>query len=316
MVRWLVIAVMICWLPACSTLQRPSAKLGTDGLWTSFDGKRMPWRVWLPSEQKPRAVLITVHGLSGAASDFHLLGERLSAQGYTVYGYELRGQGFDAHTSARGDISAAKIWQRDLGQFHNLVKSRHPRLPIVWYGESLGSLIVLHTAANRERGAQPEAMVLATPIAGLKQQLGEVEKFLLRATSHVVPRFKLTLGDLAGVDESNMRVTSQTTHGGQMVKTPHHVEAFSLRLLREVGDMMVGSIRAADKIHFPVLVLASPHDIVSSPEQIQVLFRELDSRDKKLLWYSRSYHLLLHDVQRDQVVTDVSRWLERTRKRK
>jgi acylglycerol lipase len=306
-------AVLACGLmTACSTLpRRPPPKLGPDGQWTTFDGKQMPWRVWLPKEQKPRGILITVHGLSGAASDFILLGERLSAQGYAVYAYELRGQGHETHQSQRGDISAARLWQQDLAQFHNLVRARHPRSRIVWYGESLGSLIVLHTAAKRERGAEPNAVVLATPIAGLRQQLGEVEKLLLRATSRVVPRYKLTLGDLAGVDESKMRVTSSTTHAQQMNVTPHHVSAFSLRLLREVGDMMDTSAHAAGRLHIPALVLASPHDLVSSPDQIQALFHALDTREKKLLWYSRSYHLLLHDVQRDQVVTDVKRWLDR-----
>ena len=61
----------------------------------------------------------------------------------------------------------------------------------------------------------------------------------------------------------------------------------------------------------PVLFVASPNDVLSSADQIQALFAQIRSRDKKLLWYTRSYHLLLHDVQHEEVVKDVTHWLNR-----
>ena len=70
---------------------------------------------------------------------------------------------------------------------------------------------------------------------------------------------------------------------------------------------------AARRLRMPVLFLASPNDILSSPDQIQTLFSQIRSPKKRLLWYSRSYHLLLHDVQRAEVSGDLLRWLERTR---
>jgi esterase/lipase len=61
----------------------------------------------------------------------------------------------------------------------------------------------------------------------------------------------------------------------------------------------------------PVLFLASPHDILSSADQIQGWFSQMRSEQKKLLWFTRSYHLLLHDVQREEVVRDVEAWLNK-----
>jgi esterase/lipase len=59
----------------------------------------------------------------------------------------------------------------------------------------------------------------------------------------------------------------------------------------------------------PVLFIASPHDIIASADQIQAWFSQIRAERKKLLWYSRSYHLLLHDVQRQEVLKDIERWL-------
>ena len=83
--------------------------------WRSFDGKEMPWLAReVPRGESLRAVVITVHGLSGAASDFWPLGEAWPPHGIAVYGMELRGQGNDPELKSRGDIVSAEQWQKDL----------------------------------------------------------------------------------------------------------------------------------------------------------------------------------------------------------
>ena len=57
--------------------------------------------------------------------------------------------------------------------------------------------------------------------------------------------------------------------------------------------------------------LALPHDVVSSPAQVETLFHQIGSDDKRLLWYPQSYHLLLHDVQHEEVLRDVAQWVKR-----
>jgi alpha-beta hydrolase superfamily lysophospholipase len=281
--------------------------------WVSYDGKIMPWRATLPPPRtKLQGVVITVHGLSGAASDFWLLHERLPPRGFAVYGYELRGQGNDPDLKARGDIRSSKQWLRDLETFHLLVKKRHPKAKVFWYGESLGSLIALHTTASRLRTSRdPDGIILASPIAGLRVAVSDFRKWLLNAAATLAPRQRYSLGELAGVDENKVRVTSTSTHGSQMAKTPHHVEHFTLRLLGEIGHLMDHNPGAARRVHLPVLFLASPNDVISSPDQVQKLFQQIESEKKTLHWYSRSYHLLLHDVQREVVVADILKWLGR-----
>ncbi|MFO1485356.1 MAG: alpha/beta fold hydrolase [Verrucomicrobiaceae bacterium] len=311
--RWLVVIAMLA-LAGCSTI----TPLGGHGElrkdeWESYDGKTMPWQSWeVPAGTKPRGVVIAVHGLSGAKSDFWFLGQELPKRGYTVYAYDLRGQGNDPVVNERGDISGQKTWNRDLATFHMLVKRRHPKTPVFWYGESLGSLIALHTASDvLGSRSDPQGIILASPVAGLRQRISGFQRFVLETAAKFTPRTKFTLGELAGVDESKIQVTSHSTHGGQMAVTPHHVSAFSLRLLSTIGEMLDENQDAVHRLKMPVLFVASPNDVMSSADQIQALFAEVRSQDKKLLWYTRSYHLLLHDVQRAEVVKDVTRWLDK-----
>jgi esterase/lipase len=60
----------------------------------------------------------------------------------------------------------------------------------------------------------------------------------------------------------------------------------------------------------PVLVLGSPNDVIASEAQIQRFYNQIGSRDKTMHWYRQSYHLLLHDVQREEVLHDATTWLE------
>lgn len=286
--------------------------LGKD-TWRSFDGKEMPWRHHdVPSGHPVRAIVITVHGLSGASSDFWPIGKAWPPRGIAVYGMELRGQGNDPNLKKRGDIRSAKIWQRDLLEFHKLVSAQHPGVPVYWYTESLGALIALHAAnhAKREGVWPPAGIVFSSPAADLRMNLGTGRMLLLRSASTVMPLKMVNLEQLAGVKDSDIRVTQGTTHEAQMAKTPHYVSKFSLRLLDEVYTMMIEGPDALRDLRMPVLVLASPNDVIASPKQIQKFYDEIGSRDKALHWYRQSYHLLLHDVQREEVLRDATTWLD------
>lgn len=308
----LALLVGICSLmTSCRTVsqKRIEPMLGKTS-WCSFDGKEMPWRSnEVPRGEKLRAVVITVHGLSGAASDFWPLGEALPPRGIAVYGMELRGQGNDPDLKARGDIASAKVWQEDLLTFHQLVEQRHSGVPIYWYVESLGALIALHTAAESSATQQPAGIIFSSPAAGLRMKPGVMKECAIHGAMILMPGKKVNLEKLAAVKDKDIRVTQDTTHEAQMAKTPHYVSEFTLRLLREVQGMMKSSPRALREIKVPTLVIASPNDVIASPAQIQRFYDTMSSGDKVIIWYDQSYHLLLHDVQREKVLHDATAWL-------
>ncbi|MDP1587888.1 MAG: alpha/beta fold hydrolase, partial [Prosthecobacter sp.] len=261
---WIMIALV---LAGCSTFKPSGIRTVLNATeWVSHDGKTMPWQSWaVPVGTKPRGVVIAVHGLSGAKSDFWYLGQELPKRGYTVYAYDLRGQGNDPVLPERGDISGEQAWERDLATFHSLVRRRHPKIPVFWYGESLGSLIALHTAADLlGNRADPKGIILASPVAGLRMTMSGFQRFVLETAAKLSPRTRYSLGELAGVDESKIKVTSTSTHGGQMAVTPHHISAFSLRLLTTIGSMLDDNSEAAHRLKMPVLFVASSNDVLSS----------------------------------------------------
>jgi alpha-beta hydrolase superfamily lysophospholipase len=262
-----------------------------------------------------RAVLITVHGLCGAAMDFWMLEDGWPPYGFAVYGMQLRGMGNDPDKRARGDVRSGGTWQRDLLTFHDLVQRENPGVPIYWYAESLGTLIALHTVVDlmRDRpvSGQPAGLILSSPAAGLRLKPEGARATMLYAMIATFPWMKVNLEKLAGVDDKKIRVTHDTTHGARMAVTSHYVSHFSLRLLGEIDKMMRTAPAAAEQLRTPVLVLASPNDVIASEQQVADFYRQIGSADKTIHWYRQSYHLLLHDTQRQEVLGDATRWLER-----
>ena len=55
---------------------------------------------------------------------------------------------------------------------------------------------------------------------------------------------------------------------------------------------------------------SNPNDVIASPEQIRGFFARIGSQDKMIHWYEKSYHLLLHDLQHEEVLRDATQWLE------
>lgn len=279
----------------------------------------MPWSFGKPVKgEKARAVVITIHGLSGAALDFWMLRDAWPQEGVAVYGLELRGQGNDPDKRKQGDIASAGIWQQDLLAFHRLVKERHSGVPVFWYAESLGTLIALHTVTDLmpDSDEHPSGLIFSSPAAGLRLRPEGIKATVLYTAIAIMPWKKVNLERLGGVDDKNIRVTHDTTHGAQMAVTSHYVSHFTLRLLREVDTMMRNAPQSAARLQVPVLVLASPKDVIASEQQIQDLFDQIASRDKTLRWYRQSYHLLLHDKQREEVLADATNWLDQRSRRR
>ena len=300
----LVVSGFLCQCAHVKTV--PPALTATD--FTATDGKIMPCARWSADSPPPKAVIICVHGLSGAASDFWPVGERFPKREVIVYGLQLRGMGNDPDKKERGNIARGELWVSDLLSFTQLVHERHPQLPIIWYGESLGALIVINAAAALSEGSSlVSGIILSSPVIAFRQELPAWKYCLIRTLAAIHPGKSISLESLG---DREVKVTGYSTHKQQMEKTPHYVEFFSLRLFRAIDKMVRRSETNAPQVRLPLLLLYTPNDVFTAREQIEHFFDKLASEDKSKIFLPNSYHLILHDVDRDQTLIDLENWLK------
>ena len=302
-------------LSSCSNSQvvsKPSEIRLENNHLHSFDGDRFPFTTWM-SKAEPNQIIIGVHGISGAASDYKPLGEHLQENlpGTAIYAAETRGQGNDPVKERRGHIEDRNDWFRDLTSFTRLIRKKHPKSQIIWCGESMGSLIVTHSYAYAEdRNGLCDAMILSSPIVDIKGDFPKWKEYLARSAAFVLPKGRVSLETLAGDPE--VKVTKDTTHSEQVKKNPYHIERHTLRLITTLGDMIRGMKKASQSINIPLYILYGGKDVFSDPNDVELFVENLPATAKaEQAFYPESFHLLFHDHQSNKVVADIEKWLRK-----
>ncbi len=117
----------------------------------SPSGATLAYR-YQPTTGTPRGVLIICHGLVEHAGRYRRFAEVMSAQGFEVYAHDHRGHG---RTKADDAPIGRFAWKdgvskviADVMAIRTLAAERHPGLPIILFGHSMGGLIALNTAVS------------------------------------------------------------------------------------------------------------------------------------------------------------------------
>ena len=314
MFRALLASVGILLVTSCSAQNAvpdaPKIRLDETHL-HSFDGDKLPYTRWMPREE-PDLIIIGVHGISGAASDYRPLAKHILASfpKVAVYGAETRGQGNDPVKERRGNIGNRKDWFKDLTSFTSLIRKKHPKAKIVWCGESMGSLIILHAYAySEDRKNLCDAMILASPITDIRGDFPRWKVSLVNVVATLLPKIRVSLESLSGEDE--VRVTKDTVHTEQAATNSYHVKRHTLHLLTTLGDMILKSKEASQKLDIPLIVLYGGKDVFSDPKDVEAFVAGLPKEvPLTRKYYPESFHLLFHDHQSDKVIADIVSWIK------
>jgi alpha-beta hydrolase superfamily lysophospholipase len=110
-------------------------------------GVTVYYYVW--GAAKPRAVVQLAHGLGEHAARYEELAQQLVQAGYTVYADDHRGHGRTGLAQHDGDRTklgqlgegGLRATLADLHQLTGIIQREHPGVPIVFMGQSWGSLL-------------------------------------------------------------------------------------------------------------------------------------------------------------------------------
>lgn len=113
---------------------------------------------WLPPS--PRAVIYYVHGTQSHAGWLFETGPALAGHGCAVYALDRRGSGVSG--GARGDTPSFAHWRDDYLDVLVDVRARHPSLPLLLLGQSMGGAIAAAVACDPR--APHDALLLVAPL--------------------------------------------------------------------------------------------------------------------------------------------------------
>jgi acylglycerol lipase len=270
-----------------------------EGFLEGIRGFRLYYQGWLP-EGEAKAVLFIVHGLAEHSGRYMNLVNRFIPLGYAIYGIDHLGHG--KSEGPRLYVERFEDFTRPLMSVVEIIRSRHPGLPVFLIGHSLGGLIgAMYLLARQDDFA---GAVLSGPAVKPPANVLPAVIFIGRVLSVLAPKAELVPLDAEGVSRDPAVVAAYLADPlvsrGKM----------TARLGAEMLSAMKCLRAEAGRIRIPLLIVQGSADRLVDPDGARILVDAAASADKKLIVYDGLYHEVFNEPEHDRVITEVETWLE------
>jgi len=268
------------------------SSLRPEGYFATTDGHKLFYQGWLPLLlDKLRAINIYIHG--GVASSYHAstLAEALLPVNIGTYAFDLRG--FGHWPGISGELYDRNNYIEDVHTFVTFVKNRHPGLPLILSGHSMGGLVGLAFLAKYQHYFA--CSIISAPWLKNKVSINGILLMLANFITYVHPNFSQPLAfkleelthDQAVIEE-HMREIEQ-----------FNKKSLTVRWYTECSTLQQEVINAADKITLPIIYFFGGKDLLSDIEVGKAVYDKLLSKDKEWVFYPEFFHEVFHEIGRE-----------------
>jgi alpha-beta hydrolase superfamily lysophospholipase len=278
----------------------------------------------------PKAVVQVVHGMAEYGYRYARLAEALAAAGYTTYAHDHRGHGKSiSDGTPPGHMADHDSWNRIVQDAHDVnrdITSRHPDLPIIVLGHSMGSFVLQQLLFEH-----PDDMVAAAlsasngkppAIAALGKLLARFERARLGKRNPSPLLQRLTFG------EYNRAFAPARTEFDWLSRDPEEVDAYIADPLLGFPvstqtwlDMLNALDRIADPSNvaripkaLPLYLFAGDRDPVGDSgkgmKRLRDAYRRAGILDVRLKLYPDGRHEMLNETNRREVMADFIAWCD------
>ncbi len=258
------------------------------------------YRRWLP-EAEPRAAVALVHGVGEHCGRYMNIVGPLVDDGYAVYGYDHRGHG--KSPGKRVHIDDWSQYRDDLATYLAMIAAQVPGRPVVVYGHSMGSLVVLDYLLKQPTGLAGAIISgTATEPAGVgKPYLITLAKIL----SGMTPRLSVNLAIAAESLSRDPKALAE--FDADPLITPNATVRWGAESLKTVDRVKAGM----SEINLPLLVIHGGNDPLNLAEGSRTLCETVSHPDTTLRVYPDRLHEPHNDFGHEQVAFDILEWLAR-----
>jgi len=266
--------------------------------WKSSDGLEMYSRGWAP-QGKPKAALALVHGHGEHIGRFEHVGAALTAKGYALLGFDLRGHG--KSDGGRGHTPTYDALMDDIGAFLAQVDGRYAGLPRFLYGHSMGGNLVLNYALRRKPDLR--GVIATSPWLKLPFEPPAVKVTLGRLMNGLAP----------GFTQSSNLDTSGLSHDLAVVTAYDHDplvhDKISARLFVSISESGLWALEHAAEFPLPLLLMHGSADPITSAEASKQFAEGAGAKVTWKLW-DGLYHELHNEPGKAEVFKVMLDWLD------
>ena len=248
--------------------------------------------------QEPRAVILGVHGFGDyGPSTFEPAAEYWRSRGITTYAYDQRGFG---RNPSFGHWPGAETLVADLRAVAREIRARHPCLPLVVAGHSMGGGVALAAAGE---GLEADGLILAAPAIWGGERMNPLLRLLAWGAAATIPEHRFSGKGVVRIQASdNIPLLRALARDPYYLKKPSARELYGLVRVTDLARA------AVDELRLPALLLLGEKDEIVPNRRVREIFAEADG-PRQVLAYEDGWHLLFRDLQADRVWVDVAEWV-------
>ncbi|MBM9515112.1 alpha/beta hydrolase [Desulfogranum marinum] len=260
-------------------------------------------KVWLP-DHATAGVIIAVHGFNDYSNSFKNAAAFFNDHHLAVYSYDQRGFGA---TKAKGRWAGTKAMVKDLSVFITHVSQTYPSLPVYILGDSMGGAVAI-AALAKENPAEIQGVILVAPAVWARSEMPFYQRWLLWIAAHTLPWKKVTGEFLEITASDNIEMLKELS------KDPLVIKATRVDTLYGLSNLMDEAYRNAELLRVNTLILYGEKDEIIPREPVFKLYKRLPLREDQvrpqLIVYENGYHMLLRDLQAENVMSDIVEWIK------
>ncbi len=265
---------------------------------TSADGLKLLFRYYDPGAG-PKAVLCLVHGIGEHSGRYHDWMNRFVQQDYACIMFDQRGHGLSE--GKKGHIPSMDMIKSDIDLLLKQSEIRHPGIPVILYGHSLGGSYVLNYAIDR----QPEikALLVTSPWLTLINEVPKPVVAVVRVINKIFPGMLLKSSVDPGGISRNQEVVNE------YVNDPLVHKKLSVRLFCEAYNYGRLALKNPDKINIPLLLMHGGADTITDPRSSKQ-FADGNTRFISYKVWPGLYHETHNEFEYMDVFNFIINWLE------
>jgi alpha-beta hydrolase superfamily lysophospholipase len=253
---------------------------------------------------RPRAVVLIVHGLGEHAGRYTHVAAALTSAGMSVYAIDGRGHGRTGAKQTGGNLAqlgklgpgGLRAAVADITQLTQLIRTANPGVPIVLLGHSMGSLM---------------SQIL------INSNAADYQGVILSGTAYRMPGF-MEAGDL----NKNFAVAGGTGHEWlsrdpavweYFHTDPWTFDADTLRLFGLADGLRLFGTPARHMAQVPILIIIGEKDPLGGEKSVLKLadayITKAGQNDVTVEVYPEARHELFNETNKQQVLDDMISWI-------
>jgi len=301
-----IAALLLLLIQACAPVIKPmgpvqgAPSLTADAL-IAEDGAVLPVQRWLPTDRKPRAVIVALHGFNDYANAFASPAPFWAEQGIATYAYDQRGFGGAPH---RGYWPGTAALTADLRGAVRAVRRSHPEEPLFVLGVSMGGAVAMAALADGPIEGVAGVVLIAPAVWG-RVHMNVFQRAALWTFSNTVPWLELTGEGLHITPSDNIEMLRALSRDPKVIKETR-VDA-----IKGLVDLMDSAYAAAPRLGaVPVFVAYGLRDeIVPRAPTTEIMRRLPPAAGTRRAFYKSGYHMLLRDNGAKTLWRDIAAWI-------